>query len=443
MKKILIGLCLTLNFSFSVPAWSQLEQNIEIPSSINPVGSGARALGMGGAFIAVADDATAASWNPGGLIQLEAPEISVVGSLFYRNEDNSFGLNPEASGSQDINESDLNYFSMAYPFTLFNRNMIVSLNYQKLYDFTRSWKLKFNLITEEINSSRNVDFKQTGDLYAWGLAYAVQITPALSLGMTFNFWEDGIANNGWKKINDQTGITSVAASSALDHSSSYYKEDEYSFSGFNLNFGFLWNITSRWTIGAVFKSPFSADIEYKNFTRTSLTFPDRPEMDDMEAITLSDDQKLDMPLSYGIGLAYRFSDSFTISWDVYHTQWKDFLLEDSRGNKTNPITGKDASVSSLKSTNQIRLGAEYLHIGNKYIIPFRGGIFYDPAPAENDIDKYYGLAFGAGLVFKRFVFDIAYQYRFGRDIGKSYLEELKFSQNVHENTIHASMIFYF
>ena len=35
-----------------------------------PVGSGARALGQGGAFIAVADDATAASWNPGALMTL-------------------------------------------------------------------------------------------------------------------------------------------------------------------------------------------------------------------------------------------------------------------------------------------------------------------------------------------------------------------------------------
>ena len=38
---------------------------IEFSASPNPVGSGARALGMGGAFIAVADDATSASWNPG------------------------------------------------------------------------------------------------------------------------------------------------------------------------------------------------------------------------------------------------------------------------------------------------------------------------------------------------------------------------------------------
>ena len=51
---------------------------LEINSAPSPVGSGARALGMGGAFIAIADDATAASWNPGGLTQLERPELSLV-----------------------------------------------------------------------------------------------------------------------------------------------------------------------------------------------------------------------------------------------------------------------------------------------------------------------------------------------------------------------------
>ena len=51
-------------------------QQVEFSSTLNPVGSGARATGMGGAFISVADDATAASWNPAGLIQLERPEVS-------------------------------------------------------------------------------------------------------------------------------------------------------------------------------------------------------------------------------------------------------------------------------------------------------------------------------------------------------------------------------
>jgi hypothetical protein len=89
-KKCMISLlgmiCFTL-FCCPSPCFSDgLIQRVEIPSSVNPVGSGARALGMGGAFIAVADDATAASWNPGGLIQLETPEVSVVGAFFVRTE---------------------------------------------------------------------------------------------------------------------------------------------------------------------------------------------------------------------------------------------------------------------------------------------------------------------------------------------------------------------
>jgi hypothetical protein len=38
------------------------------------IGVGARALGMGGSFVSVADDASAAYWNPAGLIQLQSRE---------------------------------------------------------------------------------------------------------------------------------------------------------------------------------------------------------------------------------------------------------------------------------------------------------------------------------------------------------------------------------
>ena len=123
---------------FISSAGAQAFVRVEIPSSPNPVGSGARALGMGGAFIAIADDATAASWNPGGLIQLEKPEVSAVLSCIYREEDNNFHGRPEASGSFSINNYNLNYLSVAYPFTAAERNMTVSLNYQHMFNFNRT-----------------------------------------------------------------------------------------------------------------------------------------------------------------------------------------------------------------------------------------------------------------------------------------------------------------
>jgi hypothetical protein len=42
------------------------------------MGVGARALGMGGAFTAVADDATAAYWNPAGLVKIENIEATFM-----------------------------------------------------------------------------------------------------------------------------------------------------------------------------------------------------------------------------------------------------------------------------------------------------------------------------------------------------------------------------
>ncbi|MEM7583618.1 MAG: hypothetical protein AAF560_09585, partial [Acidobacteriota bacterium] len=48
-----------------------------IPFNFGP--PGARSLGMGGTFIAIADDATAAEANPAGLNQLSRPEVSIHG----------------------------------------------------------------------------------------------------------------------------------------------------------------------------------------------------------------------------------------------------------------------------------------------------------------------------------------------------------------------------
>lgn len=42
------------------------------------IGSGARAIGLGSAFVAAADDVSASFWNPAGLARLEGPALAVV-----------------------------------------------------------------------------------------------------------------------------------------------------------------------------------------------------------------------------------------------------------------------------------------------------------------------------------------------------------------------------
>ena len=134
-----------------------LFQQVGVSSSPNPVGSGARAVGMGGAFIAIADDATAASWNPAGLIQLETPELSIVGAYVDRQEDFSSVVHPEINNKGKADDANINYFSATYPFQ-FHRNMVVSLNYQRLYEFERSFDYNYDYSSVGVNLSQNKHF---------------------------------------------------------------------------------------------------------------------------------------------------------------------------------------------------------------------------------------------------------------------------------------------
>ncbi|MFA5138140.1 MAG: PorV/PorQ family protein [Elusimicrobiota bacterium] len=53
------------------------------PGAFLQYGVGARALGMGGAFYAVADDATAAYWNPAGLASLQQKEMTLMSATLF------------------------------------------------------------------------------------------------------------------------------------------------------------------------------------------------------------------------------------------------------------------------------------------------------------------------------------------------------------------------
>ncbi|MBU2550187.1 MAG: outer membrane protein transport protein [Proteobacteria bacterium] len=440
LTAVVICLVLSLHLSASI-GYSQQIQRVEIPSSPNPVGSGARALGMGGAFIAVCDDATAASWNPGGLIQLELPEISFVVASVSRKEDNRFKNNPEGDGEQSISLQNLNYFSLAYPFTAGGRNMIVSLNKQHLYDFNRIWRFPLNWSSGNLSLQRDVEYEQNGGLSALGLAYAVQITPDFSLGLTLNFWDSNLNDNGWTQVTTETGRGTLgAAPLAFPFNLNFQSRDAYTFDGFNFNLGMLWRITPRLTVGAVFKAPFTGSLRHETSFVSAITFPTFPASDSKSSTYRVQNEQLDMPMSYGIGFAYRFSDAFTMSLDVYRTEWGDFLLKDANGRETSPITGKLADESTIEPTHQVRLGAEYLIIRDKYTVPLRAGVFYDPSPAEGQPDSYYGFSLGTGLAIGRFIFDVAYQYRFGDDVGGSILKGLGFSQDIREHILYMSVI---
>jgi long-subunit fatty acid transport protein len=148
-------------------------------------------------------------------------------------------------------------------------------------------------------------------------------------------------------------------------------------------------------------------------------------------------------MSYGIGFAYRFSDRFTLSADLYRTHWEDFVLEEVEGVRRSPITKGLAREADIDPTTQVRLGGEYLFIRPGYSIPVRAGFFYDPAPARGSPDDYYGFTLGTGIGVGGFVFDAAYVYRFGRGVAESTIPSIRISQDVDEHSLYTSLIIHF
>ena len=112
------------------------------PSIFSPPlarGSGARALGVAGAFTAVADDATAASWNPAGLIELERPEASFMLRETRVVQEHHIDSESFSVGEDKFDDRNLNYLSAVYPLRLADRNFVFSLNYQEAYDFNQTF----------------------------------------------------------------------------------------------------------------------------------------------------------------------------------------------------------------------------------------------------------------------------------------------------------------
>ncbi len=449
--------------------------DIQFTSSPNPVGSGARALGVGGAFIALADDATAASWNPGALVQLGSYEMSLVINGIHRIEENRFDP-PELDGStlsigndkESVSLEDINYASIAIPFNVAKYyHMVVSLNYQHLYDFSRDWDfpgtgriVNPNDSDEVLSLAQYVEYRQKGALSALGLAYAIQPCPRFpefSVGFTLNLWHEKM-NSKWEENLRYVGLLKMTGPDFEFPIKSvrYEKRDKYSFNGFNANIGMLWDKNDVFKdgdqikAGAVFKFPFRAHITHESITAD----------DGYEGPKETTKEKLDMPMSYGLGLAYRFPDDWFknrrylsdvwISADLYRTHWEDFILIDSDGYEISPVTYESPRESGVDTTLQFRSGVEFRfdpkkteYIVSDYILSLRAGMFYDPAPVKGGHDDYYGISLGGGVVRKEgWAFDIAYQFRYANNVGPI-IPIYGHSEDVREHTVYASMIFYF
>ena len=339
----------------------------------NITGAGARAAGMGGAFIGVADDATAVVWNPGGLTQLYRPEASIVSKY---NSSKS-----ELEDWKNIKSNFvLEFVSAAYPFM--NSKMVVALAYQRPIDLYED----FSSGSTEINSTGGAD------TFTFGAGY--QVLPFLSVGLAANMWFGKYEKDC---IDEYYGT----------YYDSYYYEyyDLYltgdmtqNFSGFNMVFGIIANFDNLQKpkplkLGFTLRTPFDLDAEEEGtYLREYYWYDDdygfdTIDYDDGEATN-------EMPTMLGFGVSYRLGDNLTLALDY-----------ESRAYGSSNINAHEDDL------NQFRVGAEYLIVSDFAVVPLRVGYQSVPtlmADIYGDAITGSGFSFGTGLIFEKFALDTAF-----------------------------------
>ncbi|HOK89860.1 MAG TPA: outer membrane protein transport protein [Candidatus Hydrogenedentes bacterium] len=446
-------------------------QSLTITSAPNAVGSGARALGMGGAFIAVADDATAASWNPGGLTQLERPEISFVYDFARFSESVRSGSHPELNTDESLSLDGVNYLSVAYPFpwTLGGRNFVLSLNYQRKYDFDRAFDLRYSdlaaLTGGNIAAIRaRIRYRQEGQLSALSPAFGIELTETLSVGAVLNLWDQSIIpSNEWTIRTEERRFAWVnnrflPGSRTVLRVTEKYRD----FSGTNLTLGAFYRPDDRWSFGLVYHTPFTAEVDYSR--EVGVFNAGAGAGSTLE----SRRKKIDFPWAIGVGAAWRHpNDRLIFSADITYRAWDRFIVRDPRNpllarRKVSGVTGLDPDEAEVDGTWTARAGMEYLFINDRKpkqnLLPsIRAGLFYDPEPASHRKDRWYGLDSGTGqpdhyfgltlgagvLIGDRVNLDFAYIYRWGRDARRDTFALPDTDIDVDRHQFYASTVIYF
>ena len=152
--------------------------------------------------------------------------------------------------------------------------------------------------------------------------------------------------------------------------------------------------------------------------------------------------ELEFPFIFGTGIAWRHNDALTVSSDITWTDWSNYVFREN-GQDINPISGRAADNGKLEDTFTLRAGCEYYVIKEKYLIPLRFGLGYDPAPAVDGVDDFYTINAGTGIQVGSYNLDIGYEFRWGNDVNGSIFKGIDATEDIRQHRVLASLIYYF
>ena len=405
--------CLTLGAQ--TPLGTLIAEQSRTTFTVN--GAGARAMGLGGAFIAVADDATAVSFNPAGLAQLLQPEVSLVGRGLSRRvgyediETTGQGRYLAATDTLSTNRRfDPIFASATAPLHLAGRNLALQVSIQRVLALNEDSHRSLDETplpggtTGPSHLSQTLD--QSGQIDTYGFAMAYELSQRVLVGVSYQQWR-----GRWDLSSGSVRSTSTGDTRVL-------YQDANTLDGENFNLGLIWRWPT-WSLGLVRRTGFHADYTVAARLDTNLLqggFSTGP-------INLG----LHWPAGTGVGFAYRPSDRWLLTADVVHTLWSTmrYMSANTRYNGQS-FFDFDKGGRTPNATD-FHLGAEFLHItAAGAVVPLRMGYSREPQPVVDGVTGAQRImqraSIGTGLKRGRLTLDGAYRYGWASRRASQFLE---------------------
>lgn len=382
---------------------------------------GARSMGLGGAFVALADDATATFANPAGLVQLLDPEVSLeirhwsystpftyTGRL--TGQPTGLGLDTRTATERRDFDKDLtgmSFLSLVYP-----RKKWTFAFYRHLLANFEVRSATQGLFAEgpgPLDTFRLFDRLDRTELeiVGYGLTGAFEILENLSLGLGLTYF-DGLLEGEqdqyrWDEdsLEGYFGATSYLAEK-LVHRTDFVADG----ADIGLNVGLLWHLSDNWTLGGSYREGPTFLLEVDLIGGPASDDPGLP-----PGTVYSIDSPIAYPDVYGAGLAYRSPGKrMTLSFEWDHVGYSSIFESLSE------VTSSEL----IDDGEELRLGTEYVFLGSQPLFALRAGIWRDPdhqVQSSQDNELVEGLigqgedalhwALGFGVAFERFQLDVA------------------------------------
>jgi long-subunit fatty acid transport protein len=403
----------------------------------NQIGFGARALGMGGAYMAISEDYSAVYWNPAGLAQMRKMEIWLGISHLHFGNDIKFpnysnnNIQNYTTSSASISSTKLNSFGIAFPVPTYRGSLVFAVGYQKIKDFEYanefkgmsdqgSDRLSFQGVDPD-NPEDVYDFwgsdvqkegfiTDEGSLNQWSFASAIDLSPGISAGLSLNFWT-GFSEYFQEFL--QTDIQNNFDTYPADFEE--YFEDRTiisDYSAFSVKFSSLVRFDKFARLALAMDLPYTYSVEEEYFLDSKLRF-DNGDEDEFEESDKEDSgifkYKVKLPFRFSGGTALSLG-TILVSGSAEYTDWSQvkFESDDSELNNLNKNFKTD-----YRGTWKLRLGSE---IGIFFLASkFRAGLVYEQNPLKNldfDNDRKY-ISAGYGILIDRiFKIDLSYMVGF-------------------------------